>query len=94
MILLLQILRDDVKLLLDLPHPHHLVLELLLEILVLLCLLRIVSLDHFGVGLRLMKITLPLFPLVLLGRLCELKRELALRVRPEDNLHLIGILLL
>ena len=41
-----------------------------------------------------MKITLPLFPLVLLGRLCELKRELALRVRPEDNLHLIGILLL
>ena len=48
MVLLLQILGDDVELLLDLPHPHHLVVELLLEILVLLVLLRIVPLDHLS----------------------------------------------
>jgi len=94
MVLLLQILGDDVELLLNLPHPHHLVLELLLKILVLLGLLIIAPLDHFVVGLRLIKLTLPFFPLVLLGGLCELKRELALRVHPEDDLHLIGILLL
>jgi hypothetical protein len=39
MVLLLQILRDYVELLLDLLYPHHLVFELLLEILFLLGLL-------------------------------------------------------